>query len=509
MDLFRPTAKVNDLQAKNEQLKAQLMNNSLIYELTKVMYSCTDQEGIIKTVLLGIKDIINFDRVILFSIDRENFLLKPRSSVGVREADLKDLVVTLGFEGGEITDAIFLNRHLVVDDPDKDNDPFFKALGSKSYLVIPLISKANRKCWEAKNCNKMTCPAYNGYNPYCWSVPGSGLAVNAASENEKRKACIQCCCFKVDGALWMDRTERDAPISSDDITMLTAVTNQAGIILENFRIFNALEIANNELQKANEQLKQLNHDLQVAQSKIRADLDHARTIQQGLLPQDLLGTKGFSAVAKYIPADAVGGDYYDVFKITDTLYGIVVADVSGHGISSALIMSMVKVLLKTYALSQRSPQKTLEIINQTFLTEIKTDNFVTIFYAILDTSVHRLWYTSAGHCPALLLDKSTKKSAHIKADGLFLGIFPDMMLKETCYSYKPGLERIVLYTDGLTEARNGADEMFDLAHLESAALASLDRPLEQSARHILETQKAFCGNRREYEDDVTLLVVDL
>ena len=508
MDLFKPTNKTNDLQAQNDQLKAQLMNNSLIFELTKVMYSCTDQEGIIKTVLLGIKEIINFDRIILFSIDTPNFCLKPRSWVGLPESQVKNFSIPLGFEGGEITDAIFLNRHLVVDAPDKDIDPFFTLLRSETYLVIPLISKANRKCWEVKNCDKMTCPVHGGYNPYCWSIPGSGLCVDATSENEKRKACIQCPCFKVDGALWMDRASHKAPVTSDDITTLTAISNQAGIILENIRIFNALEIANNELHKANEQLKQLNHELQVAQSKIRADLDHARTIQQGLLPQDLVGT-GFSAVAKYIPADAVGGDYYDVFKISETLYGIVVADVSGHGISSALIMSMVKVLLKTHALSQRSPQKTLEIINRTFLTEVKTDNFVTIFYAILDTADHTLCYNSAGHCPALFFDKTNKKCAHVKADGLFLGIFPDMMLKETRYAYKPGAERLVLYTDGLTEAKNKSDEMFDLARLEQAAISSLDRPAAQAVEYILASQKAFCGITMAYEDDVTLLVIDL
>jgi sigma-B regulation protein RsbU (phosphoserine phosphatase) len=355
----------------------------------------------------------------------------------------------------------------------------------------------------------MICPAYGNYNPYCWSIPGSGLCISASSEDEKRKACLECGCFKVDGALWMDRKGRSAPITSDDITVLVAMTNQAGIILDNFRIWNALEIANKEQRKANEQLKKLNHELQVAQARIRADLDHARTIQLGLLPQDLPGEGVFSAAARYIPADAVGGDYYDVFKITDTVYGIVVADVSGHGISSALIMAMVKALLKTHAPAQRSPQKTLEIINQTFLTEIKTDNFVTIFYAILDGPAHKLWYTSAGHCPVLFLEKSSRRSERIKADGLFLGIFPDMILKETCHSFVPGNERLVLYTDGLTEAKNDADDMFEIDRLEKAALASLDRPPQDAVQSILNDQREFSGKKQVNDDDITLLVIDL
>jgi len=299
------------------------------------------------------------------------------------------------------------------------------------------------------------------------------------------------------------------PITSDDITILSAVINQAGIILENFRIFNALEKANGDLHSANTQLTTVNHDLQVAQAKINTDLEHARIIQQGLLPQGILNVPGFSADAKYIPADAVGGDYYDIFEIAPTIYGVVVADVSGHGISSALIMSMVKVLLKTHAMVERSPQKTLEIINRIFLNEIKTDNFVTIFYALLDTTTHVISYTSAGHCPVLLLNKETKQCTQIKADGLFLGIFPDMMLKETHYTYKPGTERIVLYTDGLTEARNEDEDMFEVDKLSDAALQTLEFNPTQTVEKILTRQKSFCGSRQIPEDDITLIVLDL
>jgi serine phosphatase RsbU (regulator of sigma subunit) len=503
------TEKYGYLQEQNELLKAQLMNNSLIYELTKVMHSCTDQEGIIKTVLLGIQEIINFPRVILFEIDREYFCLKPKSWVGIKDSDIKELRIPLGFEGGEITDSIFLNRHLIVDSPSGESDPFVKILGSSSYLAMPILNKVTRKCWEVRNCNKRTCPVFGGYNPYCWSIPNSGQLLGAASEDEKRKGCIACACFKVEGVFWMDRQGTDAPITSDDITTLSAVISQAGLILENFRIFNALEKANDSLQGAYNQLKELNHDLQVAQAKINTDLEHARLIQQGLLPQGLPDAPGIRAGAKYIPADAVGGDYYDVFEVAPHVYGVVVADVSGHGISSALIMSMVKVLLKTHATSQLSPQKTLEIINRTFLSEIKTDNFVTIFYGLLDTNSHHISYSSAGHCPLLFLNKQTRDCTTIKADGLFLGIFPDMMLKETRYNYKPGVDRFILYTDGLTEARNTSEDMFEFGKLTEVALDTLALPPQQAVEKILAAQKQFCGSNRLPEDDITLLVLDL
>ncbi|NLD99171.1 MAG: PP2C family protein-serine/threonine phosphatase, partial [Fibrobacter sp.] len=296
---------------------------------------------------------------------------------------------------------------------------------------------------------------------------------------------------------------------SDDVTILTAIINLAGIVIENFRILDDLDKANNGLLQVNNKLKIVNHDLQLAQAKIRNDLEHARSIQQGLLPQDLGNTSEFKLGARYMSADAVGGDYYDVFTISPGFYGLVVADVSGHGVSSALIMSMAKVLLKTFAANEHSPQKTLERINQTFLSEIKTDNFVTIFYAVLDTRNHILCYTSAGHCPVLFIDKQTKECQKIKADGLFMGVFPDMMLAETKYTYTPGNIRLVLYTDGLIEAKCETDEMFGVDRLTEISIATVDLAPDDAVDAILVNQKTFCGESYVPEDDVTILVIDL
>jgi serine phosphatase RsbU (regulator of sigma subunit) len=492
---------------QNDVLKTQLMNMSLINELTRVLNSCTDLDGIIKTVLLGIQEIIGFDRVILFAIDRGNFALTPSSWVGINLPYVNRISIPLGFDGGEITDAIFLNRHIIVDQTDPELDLFRTQLESTSYLVIPLVSKATRKCFEQKNCNHTSCPAHGGHNPYCWSIPGSGLRLHNASEDEKRRECIKCACFKVEGVLWMDRNSSKRPIASDDISMLSAVINVAGIIIENFRMFNALELSNAEISQANNQLKVVNHDLQIAQAKINADLDRARKIQQGLLPQDFPDTEAFAIGAHYIPATAVGGDYYDVFEITKGTYGIVVADVSGHGISSALIMSMVKVLLKTYATASATPQQTLEKINATFLSEIKTDNFVTVFYGVLDTTAHTLSYTSAGHCPILIFDKVSHQSTQVKADGLFLGVFDDMMLSQSTMSYAPGTTRVTLYTDGLIESRNKTEEMFDISRLQQISADTLALTPRKTIEKIIQTQKQFCGNR-EPDDDITLLVID-
>jgi serine phosphatase RsbU (regulator of sigma subunit) len=497
------------LRSQNELLKTQLMSSSMIHELTKVLHTCTDLEGITKTVLLAMQEILEFDRVILFEINQHIFRLVPQTWVGIGDLEVSTISVPLGFEGGEITDALFLNKHILVEQPDKNYDVLAAALNSSTYLVIPLVCKVSKKCWEAKSCTKKTCPAYGGFNPYCWSIQGSGLLTNTTNENDRRAACIACPCFKVEGVFWMDRAKSSKPVTSDDITILTAIINIAGIVTENFRMLNALDKANNNLQQANDQLKVVNYDLQVAQARIRADLEHARSIQQGLLPQDISDTSHFSVGARYLSADAVGGDYYDIFTINPGLYGIIVADVSGHGVASALIMSMAKVLLKTFSTNEPSPQKTLEKINETFLSEIKTDHFVTIFYATLDTINKKLHYTSAGHCPIIFINKIKKTYETIKADGLFMGVFPDMMLSEACFDYVHGETRLVLYTDGIIESKKKDDEMYGMHRLEAVSLKSIDSNPRESVDIILNDMKNFCGDKSVPEDDITLLVIDL
>ncbi|HLV30517.1 MAG TPA: SpoIIE family protein phosphatase [Chitinispirillaceae bacterium] len=497
---------IKQLKSQNDLLKKQLMSSSLIHELTKVLHSCTDLESIIKTILLAIQEIIEFDRVILFKIDQKNFRLKPDAFVGFAAMDISHLSIPLGFEGGEITDALFLNRHILVEEPDKD-DLFSKELSSPSYLVIPLINKVNRKCWEVKNCSLATCPAHESFNPYCWSIPGSSQMNTSLNENDHRSSCISCQSFKVEGVVWMDRYQRQEPITSDDITVLTAVINLAGIIIENFRIFKTLDETNVMLQQANKQLKIVNSDLEIAQTKINNDLDHAQSIQQGLLPQDLNKISKFNIGARYLSADAVGGDYYDVFQISPDIFGIVVADVSGHGIASALIMSMAKILLKTYA-NNYSPAKTLEQINKTFLSEIKTGNFVTVFYALLYTKTHQFRYTSAGHCPVIIFERHTGKYRLLKADGLFLGVFQDLMLNESVLEYEPDKTRLVLYTDGLTESKNENDELYGVERLVKMISESASVNPSDAVELILSDQNKFCNNC-EPADDITLLIIDL
>jgi phosphoserine phosphatase RsbU/P len=273
-------------------------------------------------------------------------------------------------------------------------------------------------------------------------------------------------------------------------------------------MMNALDEANRGLTNANEKLLKVNYELEIAQANIRMDLEHARTIQQKLLPQDIMASaKYYDAGSRYFAANSVGGDYYDLFNISDDTYGVIVADVSGHGVASALIMSMFKVLLKIYSREETSPQKTLEQINDIFISEVATEHFVTVFYAVVNTAAQKIRYSSAGHCPILYMHKQTGRCVMLKTDGLFLGVFPNMLMNEKEADYTRGEYRMVLYTDGLTEAVNAKSEMYGTERLQGIATQTLPLGPSDAVQAILEHQKNFCGTQQQ-EDDMTLLVID-
>lgn len=482
------------IKDENQHLKKQLLDASLINELGKVLHTTTDQEKITKTILLGIQEIAGFDRIIFFEIDKENFQLVPKSFIGMKKDDVEDLRIPLGFEGGDITDAIFLKRHLIVDDIFPEDDPFGEKLDSTSYLVYPLTGRV--------------IPDFKEQHEDDESFIEEEKRKSVIDENERRKLEINSSEFNTQGIFWMDRVNKNQPIVSDDISTLSMITTQAGVIFDNHRMYQAIEIANENLEKTNGKLKTVNSDLRKAQAKISQDLEHARKIQHGLLPQEIPETESLKIKAVYIPADAVGGDYYDAFEISPGVYALIVADVSGHGVSSSLIMSMVKVLLKTFADKFDSPQKTLEQINKIFQSQINTSNFVTVFYSIFDTNKNKVTYTSAGHCPILLIDKEEITCREIKADGLFLGVFPDMMLNEVSLEFSPGNNRFILFTDGIIEARNPEGEMFENSRLIEISMNTVEDDPDTALKKIMDFQAEFCGKGHIRDDDFTLLVVD-
>ncbi len=208
--------------------------------------------------------------------------------------------------------------------------------------------------------------------------------------------------------------------------------------------------------------KNLYDKLQEAYAIIDKERDVIAKIQQGLLCDKPPEIPGFKFFSDYQPSSKAGGDYYDFVQIDEDHLGILVSDVSGHGCPAAVIMAMMRVLLRSVFSEVRSPKEALEKINHILCENIKSGHFITAFYGVIHLPTRRMKFASAGHNPPLLIDYD-KNTVHqlTTSKGFPLIIFPQNDLEEK-EIYLPLNSKLVLYTDGLTEAQNPQGEMFGM-----------------------------------------------
>jgi sigma-B regulation protein RsbU (phosphoserine phosphatase) len=194
-------------------------------------------------------------------------------------------------------------------------------------------------------------------------------------------------------------------------------------------------------------------ELKIKQLYIDRDLTMARTIQQGILNEKIPKISGYEITAFCAPAQKIGGDFYGVRKFGRYVH-FYLGDVSGHGISSALLMSLTDGLIHEIAKHETSPAKILTEINQTLCRCLKdTINFITLFYGVLDTRTHTLQYASAGHHPGLLFSSGIRQPRRLSTPKPMLGIFAGNAYAEKKHTLREA-DRLVLYTDAVIESKD-------------------------------------------------------
>ena len=233
------------------------------------------------------------------------------------------------------------------------------------------------------------------------------------------------------------------------------------------------------------------------------DLERAREIQQALLPKEIAQVPGFEVAAAWEPARVVGGDYYDVIRLSPTKLGICIADVVGKGVSAALLMASTQATVRAYASETATPSWLCSRVNEVLCSNLAADKFVTLFYGVLDSERSTLHYTNAGHLPPLLL-RSSGIVERLSVGGAVLGIFPGWKFEDASVQLDPG-SRLLLYTDGITEAmRSDEEEFSESGLLEAARRGSALAPADLKS-HLLATVNAFCNS--QLHDDATLLLI--
>jgi phosphoserine phosphatase RsbU/P len=238
------------------------------------------------------------------------------------------------------------------------------------------------------------------------------------------------------------------------------------------------------------------------------ELEMARQIQLSILPHNLPKLPGLEIAARYLPMTSVAGDFYDFIQIDDKHIGILIADVSGHGLPSALIASMLQVALTAQSAHGSEPEKVLKGLNQAIYGKF-TQNFVTAAYLYLDLENKILRYAGAGHPPVLQWRDSSGKSGQVLENGLVLGMFEKATYATLELPLLNG-DRYFLYTDGILEAANPATEEFGIARFMSFIETNNHLKADGFAEALLNELSQWTGQASEFtqQDDITLLVVD-
>jgi phosphoserine phosphatase RsbU/P len=237
--------------------------------------------------------------------------------------------------------------------------------------------------------------------------------------------------------------------------------------------------------------------------KIEEQLQLAKNVQLGLLPTSEPEIKGYQFSGICIPTFDIGGDYFDYIYLDENRLAILVADVSGDGIPAALIMAAFRALLRYNAKLFTDPAELMKVMNQHVSEFMRARDFISVFYGILDHKNHKLIYSNCGHNPSLHLNLS--KTILLEGTGPSLNLVKDAeFLSKEIYIGKN--DKILFYTDGVTEVFNEDNEQFGLERLKDLVVANKDQAPDKIIRNIILSTKTFCSSDF-YSDDFTLLAL--
>jgi sigma-B regulation protein RsbU (phosphoserine phosphatase) len=233
------------------------------------------------------------------------------------------------------------------------------------------------------------------------------------------------------------------------------------------------------------------------------EINEARFIQEGFLPKDIPQISGYEIAGAWQSARIVGGDYFDVLPFDDNILGLCIADVAGKGMPAALLMSNLQAAVRGLASTAVPPNELCERWNALLLRNIAIDRFITFFYAQLDGSTGKLRYVNAGHNAPVVMHRDGSHH-RLEIGGGVLGIFPRQQFELGTITLEPG-DRMVLFTDGVTEAGNLDGEEFGEQRLIDLIRDHRTISAKELQREILTTAGEF--TRHNWSDDATLLVV--
>ncbi|HVG19228.1 MAG TPA: SpoIIE family protein phosphatase [Blastocatellia bacterium] len=235
------------------------------------------------------------------------------------------------------------------------------------------------------------------------------------------------------------------------------------------------------------------------------ELEEARDIQRGLLPKVIPQIQGYEISGAWRPAHIVSGDYFDVLKFDEDRAALCIADVSGKGMPAALLMSNVQAAVKAFASATAAPAEVCEKVNRVVCSNTAEDKFITFFYCLLDATTGTLTYANAGHNAPILIRRDGA-SLQLERGGTVLGPFPEWEFDQGETMLHPG-DRVLLFTDGITEVRNTDGEEFGEERLNSLLVSNRELGAAELQKAVMSTVANFSGG--DFQDDATLMVLSV
>jgi serine phosphatase RsbU (regulator of sigma subunit) len=243
----------------------------------------------------------------------------------------------------------------------------------------------------------------------------------------------------------------------------------------------------------------------IAHEKMAQELAVAGRIQETFLPKAIPEVEGWEMTAVLQSARQTSGDFYDFVTLGNGRLGLLVADVADKGTGAALYMALSRTLIRTYAMQYPdAPEKALQAANERILADTESDQFVTVFYGVLDTNTGTFTYANAGHNPAYLFS-SHEAPLELARTGVPLGMFEKMQWRRSLVQMAGG-DLLVLYTDGVTEAQDADEVEFGQARLIEAMGHRNGRSASELQTHLLQAIETFVGDAPQFDDITAMLV---